>query len=319
MVLIAKVPSMNHSSTDNRPRLLVVGGDSSREAAVRAARGCQFAGQIRDWSEARRLPRAFDALVIATPIGERPNVVRAALDAGKHVLCDAPLSKHDEEARELARLADDRGLRLTTAFPRRFDPPVREALDLIRSWAIGRVRGLRVEIGRADVGEILDAFDLIRSFLGEVVSALFQEAFVLFRNSNRDVAEVRTEGDCHSTYDILGSDGYLRVESAPWRLSGRLADGKRLRKRYRLIRAAEVWRQRRCLGNLSCVRQIQAFAAPPTPTQAPVAASGWDGCRAQEMVSALERSKAVDGEVALRPLPVRVRKTRLWSSARRLD
>ena len=47
---------------------------------------------------------------------------RRALEAGKHVLCEKPLSRHPDEVSELFDLAEDRGLQLSEAFMYRHHP-----------------------------------------------------------------------------------------------------------------------------------------------------------------------------------------------------
>lgn len=299
-------------------RVVVVGHDPRRMAALRAARGCLVIDQVAAWPPSHARLDTCDAVVVAVPISRRGEVIRRALGAGKNVLAESPLGDDEEDARDLARWADARGLRLAVSFPRRFEPPVRDALGLIRSWSIGRVEGLRVEIGREDPRGLIDACDLIRRFQGEVNSALGQETLALFRNGQLSVAELRwVEGDAPPLFDILGSDGYLRVVTGPGRLSGRLADGRRVRRRYHLARLTDFWLCRRRCCPRSLIDECEAFVG--ISGRATSLATGWDGCRSLEMVSALERSAAVDGEVSLRPLPIRLPGERRGIRARRLD
>src|SRR5437868_771951 len=52
-----------------------------------------------------------EAVVVATPHADHGEAVRRGLEAGKHVLCEKPLSIDAREARDLALLADARRLR----------------------------------------------------------------------------------------------------------------------------------------------------------------------------------------------------------------
>ena len=216
-----------------------------------------------------------DAVVIATPHGDHAGAVRRSLEAGKHVLCEKPLAIRSEEARALATLADERRLKLATGLNHRFYPPVRDALALVSHWSIGRVESVRAEIGhlaspeflkswhtevaRSGGGTLMDngphACDLIRRFLGEVVLAkgfvrqdvqlpagCETEAHGLFRNHDDAVAELHASWKLRSGYltvEVRGSEGHLRVETAPWRLTGQLADGRRIDRRYLADRVAE--------------------------------------------------------------------------------
>src|SRR5262249_55271121 len=152
-------------------------------------------------------------------------------------------------------------------------PPVRDALALVGRWAIGRVELVTAEIGhvaspeflaswhtdvtRSGGGTLMDngphACDLIRRFLGEVVcaSGTLQDevkpgceldATGVFRNKDRGIGEIRstwTDPAGYLTIEVHGSSGHLRIETAPWRLTGVLEGGKRVSKRYLADRLAE--------------------------------------------------------------------------------
>ena len=88
-----------------------------------------------------------DVVYIATPHAQHFEVARAALDAGKHVLCEKPLTINAREARDLVRLAGERGLFLMEAVWTRFLPATRRALQLIREGEIGAVRWVQADLG----------------------------------------------------------------------------------------------------------------------------------------------------------------------------
>src|SRR4051812_8275716 len=155
---------------------LVVGGGflgSQRAAAAMVARGCRLVGvHDRDGRVAQALASqhgvrvapdfeaalawdAVDAVVIATPHADHYEQARLALEAGKHVLCEKPLTIRPDQARRLAVRADELRLRLATGLNHRFYPPVRDALALVSRWAIGRVESVRAEIGHVASPEFL--------------------------------------------------------------------------------------------------------------------------------------------------------------------
>lgn len=86
---------------------------------------------------------AIDAVYVATPHPAHGGAVRAALEAGLHVLCEKPLVTDPEEAAELCALARRRGRLLMEAFWSRLLP----VMPVVRSWIaagrIGRVQGLQ--------------------------------------------------------------------------------------------------------------------------------------------------------------------------------
>ena len=315
-------------------RLVAVTDRDSRAAhAVASLHGVRVAS---DYEEALGW-EAIDAVVIATPHADHHEQARLALEAGKHVLCEKPLTVRPDQARALALRADELRLRLATGLNHRFYPPVRDALALVGRWAIGRVESVRAEIGhtasadflsswhtdlaRSGGGTLMDngphACDLIRRFLGEVVAATGSvqdqirpgcelEAHGVFRDLDRGVGEVRsswTKPAGYLTVEVKGSAGQLRIDTAPWRLSGVLEGGKRVLNRYLTDRLAE----RRFRGLFGCerslVRELEAFVSTPWG-QPRLEATGWDGCRITEMIDAVYQSAQTGEEIALKPLLV---------------
>lgn len=88
-----------------------------------------------------------DVVYVATPHAQHFEVVHAALEAGKHVLCEKPFTINAGEARELVSLANNRGLFLMEAVWTRFLPATRRALELIRGGEIGTVRWVQADLG----------------------------------------------------------------------------------------------------------------------------------------------------------------------------
>lgn len=88
-----------------------------------------------------------DVVYVATPHAQHFEVVRAALEAGKHVLCEKPFTINASEARELVQLAGERNLFLMEAVWTRFLPATRRALELIRGGTIGTVRWVQADLG----------------------------------------------------------------------------------------------------------------------------------------------------------------------------
>jgi predicted dehydrogenase len=91
---------------------------------------------------------SFDALIgdervdvvhVTTPNHLHHPQVKAALAAGKHVVCEKPLATTSEESAELLSLAEESGLVHCTNFNLRFYPQAHQARALVRSGAIGTV------------------------------------------------------------------------------------------------------------------------------------------------------------------------------------
>ena len=75
-----------------------------------------------DWRELVAT-ESIEAIIIAsTPESERFPIVRAALQAGKHVLVEKPIAPGPAETDEAIMLADAAGVQLSVGYTRRFDP-----------------------------------------------------------------------------------------------------------------------------------------------------------------------------------------------------
>jgi len=85
-----------------------------------------------------------DAVLIAASTNRHAGIVEAALAAGRHVLCEKPLTLEPEDDARLDAMARARGLVLQVGFTRRHGWPYREALRLIEAGAIGAPRMARL-------------------------------------------------------------------------------------------------------------------------------------------------------------------------------
>ncbi len=85
----------------------------------------------------------FDAQTTALRAGS----VRLALEAGKHVYCEKPLSTDSESARQLARMASRRGLKHGVVQDKLFLPGFRKLKRVIESGFFGRILSVRGEFG----------------------------------------------------------------------------------------------------------------------------------------------------------------------------
>jgi D-xylose 1-dehydrogenase (NADP+, D-xylono-1,5-lactone-forming) len=66
-----------------------------------------------------------------------------ALESGKHVLCEKPLSRHPEEVERAFDAADRAGLVLMEAFMYRHNPQTAKLVELVRGGEVGALRVVR--------------------------------------------------------------------------------------------------------------------------------------------------------------------------------
>ena len=168
-----------------------------------------------------------DAVYIATPNHLHAPQTLAALDAGKHVVCEKPTALNEAEARQMYDAAESAGLYFATAFDQRYHAAHRRIWELVAMdrAAFGEVTNVRiryacwtgsdwrppgdrtgdnwrVDPSRAGGGAMIDlaphGLDLTQYILGE---PLREVACLLQRKVHRDtpiddgaVIAARTEG-----------------------------------------------------------------------------------------------------------------------------
>lgn len=123
--------------------------DQDPAARDRAARlyGCQTAAQIDDVLT----DPALDAVVVATPARTHYDLAHRALDAGKHVLVEKPLTMDVSEGELLVALARARNLTLMVGHVFEYNPAVAYIKQAIDSGELGDLYYLyskRVNLGR---------------------------------------------------------------------------------------------------------------------------------------------------------------------------
>jgi predicted dehydrogenase len=104
---------------------------------------------------------AVAAVAIATPAATHFDLVRSALDAGKHVMVEKPLTPSAAEAEKLAALAHRSGLVLMCDHTYCYTPAVQRIRELIRGGEIGEVQfvdSVRINLGlvQSDVDVLWD-------------------------------------------------------------------------------------------------------------------------------------------------------------------
>jgi predicted dehydrogenase len=112
---------------------------SSSERAAEKARAAALPAPYPSFDAMLDDP-AVDVVHLTTPNHLHFDQARAALAAGKHVVCEKPLAMTAAETGELLRLAEDSGLVHAVNFNVRFYPQCQEARARVRAGEIGDVR-----------------------------------------------------------------------------------------------------------------------------------------------------------------------------------
>lgn len=189
-----------------------------------------------------------DCVVVSTPNKFHAPISIAALQAGKHVLCEKPLARNPEEAMNMIDASKKANRILKTGFNHRHFRNVLKARELFDSGSIGKTTFLRSRTGHgggeqllhswfwnkemAGGGTFLDngvhVLDLTRWFLGEIKEAkgyaatLFwpieieDNGFGLFKTADGKVAFVHsswTEWFGYMYVELYGEKGYIYIDN----------------------------------------------------------------------------------------------------------
>lgn len=95
--------------------------------------------RVHDSYEALISDPGLDAVYNPLPNGLHGKWTRAALDAGKHVLCEKPFTANTAEAREIAELASKSDRVVMEAFHYRYHPLTLRAEEIIASGVLGEL------------------------------------------------------------------------------------------------------------------------------------------------------------------------------------
>ena len=121
----------------------------------------------------------IDAVAIATPVSSHFELAARALESGKHVFVEKPLTASSDEAIELIELADHHRLVLMPGHTFLYSPPVNMIRSLISSGELGEIYFIstsRVNLGlhQSDVSVAWDLgphdFSILRYWLDETPS-----------------------------------------------------------------------------------------------------------------------------------------------------
>lgn len=199
-----------------------------------------------DWRGVTSHPQ-IEAVVVATVNKSLLPITRAALQSGKHVLCEKPLGRNAYEAKEMMETAENANRVLKVGFNHRHHPALWRAQQMAQSGKIGPLMSIRAAYGHggrpgydqewrgdpelAGGGELLDqgvhVIDLCRWFMGDFVQVsgmlgtwfwqvapLEDNGFALLRTAQGQVAQVHTSWTQWKNlfrFEIFGRDGFLLV------------------------------------------------------------------------------------------------------------
>ena len=123
--------------------------DPEAEARERGVRVCPTAEPL-DSFDAVLARDSVEAVVIATPMALHAPQAKAALEAGRHVLVEKPLTTCLKDAKELVALAAQRTLTLMVDHTFVYSPPVARIKEIMDAGELGDIHfidSVRINLG----------------------------------------------------------------------------------------------------------------------------------------------------------------------------
>jgi D-xylose 1-dehydrogenase (NADP+, D-xylono-1,5-lactone-forming) len=185
-----------------------------------------------------------DAVYISLPNNMHVKPSIHALEAGKHVLCEKPFTRHADEAEQAFDAAERSGRLLSEAFMYRHNPQTACLTELVRDGAIGELRVVRTAFSyslydaenirlRTDVegGSLMDVGCYCVSgsrLLGGEPESVFGQAYTgptgtdwVFAGLLRFPGDIVAHFDCgtclpeRDELEVIGTEGSLFLDD-PW-------------------------------------------------------------------------------------------------------
>lgn len=115
--------------------------------------GLEACGDLADFF------RRVDLVYVASPHETHAAYIKAALDHGKHVLCEKPLALKGEQAKELFAYAERQNLVLFEGIKTAYCPGFRKMLEIARSGSIGTIRYVEACFTKLESGDSRELTD----------------------------------------------------------------------------------------------------------------------------------------------------------------
>lgn len=154
----------------------------------------------RDYSEL--LQKDIEAVIVCSENSRHKEIVIAAANAGKHILCEKPISTNAEDAQMMIDVCKQKKVKLGIAFPSRFSPAIKQVKRMIEEDKIGNILAINatnrgkmpggwfINKEKAGGGAVMDhtvhVADLLRWILNKEITEVYAEVDTLLHNIDVD-------------------------------------------------------------------------------------------------------------------------------------
>lgn len=301
-------PARENRKNDGVVVAAVAARDASRARAFAAKHGIP---RVHESYEALISDPNLDAVYNPLPNGLHGRWTRAALAAGKHVLCEKPFAANADEAREIAGVAANSDRVVMEAFHYRYHPLSRRVEEIIASGELGKLKRVEAALcfplpkfsdirydyslaGGATMDAGCYAVHMVRTFGGSTPEVVSAQAKLRDQQIDRAMtAEVRfAEGHTGRVRCSLWSSHLLQISARVVGEHGELRVLNPVMPNYfhRLsVRSPDGRRVERFAHRASYAYQLDAFAAAVLRGE-PVRTSPEDAVENMTVVDAIYRA-----------------------------
>ncbi|MBN2460427.1 MAG: Gfo/Idh/MocA family oxidoreductase [Candidatus Cloacimonetes bacterium] len=144
-------------NNNNRANLKYV-CDIQQDRVDLAKKNYRYVETTLDYHDVLRDPEV-DALNIVTPIFTHFEIAEAALQSGKHILVEKPLTASSEEMKKLIAIARKQQRVMMVGHTFLYSPPVLKVKELIRAGELGQLDF--IQLTRINLGKVKHDFNVI--------------------------------------------------------------------------------------------------------------------------------------------------------------
>jgi predicted dehydrogenase len=158
--IIGVNPAWGWAATAHIPALRALPNYEIRALSARSAESARVAGEafgvraVFSGHEALVTQKDVDVVAVTVKVPYHRELVSAALSAGKAVYCEWPLGRDLDDARHMAGLAAERGVRTVVGLQARQAPAIEFVQDLLRDGYVGEVLSTTM-VGTSVPGDVV--------------------------------------------------------------------------------------------------------------------------------------------------------------------
>jgi len=159
----------------------------------------------------------IDVVAVTVRVPHHRELVSAALDAGKAVYCEWPLGRDLDEARAMAALAAEKGVRTVVGLQARQAPPIEFVQQLLSDGYVGEVLSTSM-VGLSVLGGTLvqpNAYMLDKTNGANVVTVAFGHSLDTLNYVLGEFAELSAVSDLRRPLITIEGTGEQIVKTAP--------------------------------------------------------------------------------------------------------